>query len=232
MTWEYLHLVAHPFPIVLALTGVGTGIVGWVLGREELELYATVSLLLAGVLSVPAYYTGIAAADTVASRTFVEPSLVETHRTWATWAGVGMVTTAVFAGFSLWQGARRPEDRRLRRFVLLMGALSGAVVAYAAWIGGHIVHGEPGTEETNVTDTSAMDSLEERARRLHREALVADGHNDLPWRIREEAGLDVDSLRLPYRGLSPEEGSAGGRTRGIAAPGADPRGGSGATGAP
>ncbi len=36
----------------------------------------------------------------------------------------------------------------------------------------------------------------ERAEELHARAIVIDGHNDLPWRIRSEADLDLARLRL------------------------------------
>jgi membrane dipeptidase len=42
----------------------------------------------------------------------------------------------------------------------------------------------------------------ERAARLHAEAIVVDGHNDLPWRIRAEGDLDVAALELGVRGTS------------------------------
>jgi len=35
--------------------------------------------------------------------------------------------------------------------------------------------------------------------RLHHDAIVVDGHNDLPWRIRERWGLDLDRVRLEAR---------------------------------
>lgn len=38
--------------------------------------------------------------------------------------------------------------------------------------------------------------------RLHAEAIVVDGHNDLPWRIRSEAELDIAALELGTRGTS------------------------------
>lgn len=38
-----------------------------------------------------------------------------------------------------------------------------------------------------------------RARRIHARALVVDGHNDLPWRIREAFGLSIDSIDLSVR---------------------------------
>lgn len=143
MNWEYLHLIVHQFPIVLAVAGTGVGLAGWAAGRPEWERFAVIALLLAGAAAIPSYYTGLAAADTAVRRTFVEPGVVEHHRTWATWAAVLLVSVGIFAAFSLWQ----PEDERLRRFVLVAGVAAAALTGYAAWIGGHIVHGrEPEPE--------------------------------------------------------------------------------------
>ena len=41
--------------------------------------------------------------------------------------------------------------------------------------------------------------LDERARTVHEEALVWDGHNDLPWRIRRATGLALPSMELERR---------------------------------
>jgi len=140
VNWEYLHLVTHPFAIVLPIVGVAVGLVGWVAGRDELERYGLISLLIAAVAAIPSYITGISTADDVAGRTFVEPGLVQDHRTWATWAAIMLVTCGIFAGFSMTQ----PKDRRLRRFVLVVGALAAGLVGYSALRGGKIVHGEDG----------------------------------------------------------------------------------------
>ncbi|MFB6240928.1 MAG: hypothetical protein ABEJ46_05135, partial [Gemmatimonadota bacterium] len=76
----------------------------------------------------------------------------EHHRTWATWAAVLLVSVGIFAGFSLWQ----PRDERLRRFVLIAGVAAAALTGYAAWIGGHIVHGrEPEPEQAAGEPPSA-----------------------------------------------------------------------------
>ena len=53
MDWEYIHLISHPFPIVLSIVGSLTGLVGWAAGRESLERYGLVSLLIAGVMAIP-----------------------------------------------------------------------------------------------------------------------------------------------------------------------------------
>lgn len=142
-TWEYLHIVAAPFAIVLAVTGALVGVAGWVAGRERLERWGLVALLLAAVASVPAYVTGLTAADVAAARTFVEPSLVQTHRTWATWTAVASVSVGVFAAFSLLQ----PEDARLRRFVLVSGMAAAALAGWTAFLGGKIVHGPEADRE-------------------------------------------------------------------------------------
>ena len=45
----------------------------------------------------------------------------------------------------------------------------------------------------------AGDELEDRARAIHEEALVWDGHNDLPWRIRRAADLALEPMGLESR---------------------------------
>lgn len=136
LSWDYLHLVTHPFPIVLVTIGMGSGLLGWVLNREELERYGIISLLIAGALAIPSYGTGLAAADVVAERTFVQPSIVQTHRTWATFAAFALLTCGVFALFSLLQ----PSDRRLRRFVFIIAVPTAMLTAFAALRGGKIEH--------------------------------------------------------------------------------------------
>lgn len=143
-SWEHLHLLAHPFPLVLAVVGAAAGLAGWLGGREDLERYALISLLLAGILVIPAYVTGLTAADVAADRTFVRESITQDHRTWATWSSLVLVSGGVFAGFSLLQ----PDDRRLRRFVFVAGAIGAALVVYAAYLGGGIRHGDP--EDTDA----------------------------------------------------------------------------------
>lgn len=143
MNWEYIHLISHPFAIVLPLVGAVVGLVGWAIRRDALERYGVLSILLGGLAAIPSYYSGITAADEVAQRTFVAPGVVQDHRTWATWAAVLLVTSAIFAGYSMFQ----PGERRLRRFVLLAGAGAALVTALAAFRGGQIEHGDDDTDQ-------------------------------------------------------------------------------------
>lgn len=154
MNWEYLHLITHPFAIVLPIAGAAVGLAGWVTRRTELERYGLISLLLGCVAAIPSYITGISTADDVAARTFVEPGLVQDHRTWATWAAIALVTCGIFAGFSLAQ----PKDVRLRRFVLVCGALAAGLVGYSAFRGGKIVHGER-TDSVRTSSTPTASAV-------------------------------------------------------------------------
>lgn len=45
------------------------------------------------------------------------------------------------------------------------------------------------TAFTFFSVSSHSDNLEEKARRIHSTSLLVDGHNDLPWRLREEGDL-------------------------------------------
>ena len=150
MTWEHLHLVSHSFPIVLTTSGTLVGLYGWVRGRESLELWGLVALLIGGAFVAPAYLTGLAAADVVADRTFVRPGIVQTHRFWATWAAIPVFTAAALAAFAL----HERDDRRLRRFVLLVGLFATLMVGVAAWQGAKIVHG-PGEADRAATSSTA-----------------------------------------------------------------------------
>lgn len=193
MSWEYLHQISQPFSVVFAITGVGIGIAGWLLDRESAERFAVASLVLAGVFVLPAFVTGLAAGDVEASRTFVERSPVTTHRIWSIWATVGLVMSGTLATFSLLQAG----DRRLRRFVIAASVLTAGAVAYAGYVGLLIRHGDGGAVVR--LEAAAVDTVDERARRIHARAIVVDGHNDLPWRIREEGALDVSHMGLGTR---------------------------------
>lgn len=146
-TWEYLHILTNPFAVVLTVAGAGVGLSGWIARRGELERWGVIAALLAGIMAIPAYVTGLTAADVAAARTFVEPSLLQSHRAWATWTTVLLVSQGVFAAFSLTQR----DDRRLRRFVILVAVVGTGLVGWTAFLGGRIVH-EPATDADRIRE--------------------------------------------------------------------------------
>lgn len=193
MSWEYLHLVTHSFPIVLSVSGAIVGLCGWIAAREELERWGILALAVGGAFAIPAYVTGLAAADVIADRTFVRPSVVQSHRVGATWALIPLLLAAALAGFSWFQ----PEDRRLRRFVLLLGLLAAGVTGWTAWLGARIEHLEPEAELEGIALGVAGGAglpAERRARAEHFRARDAKGTVD-------HAG---DGRRAEVRTVKPE----------------------------
>ncbi|MGI9190219.1 MAG: dipeptidase [Longimicrobiaceae bacterium] len=76
-----------------------------------------------------------------------------------------------------------PLRRRSLRLLLRVALLPAFPAALAAQAGGDA-------------------ALLRQAERIHREAPLVDGHNDLPWEIREQAGSDL--ARMDPRGPLPE----------------------------
>jgi membrane dipeptidase len=54
-----------------------------------------------------------------------------------------------------------------------------------------------------AADAQTDDAILERARRLHAQYPLVDGHNDLPWQIRQKAGGDI--ARLDFQHPQPAE---------------------------
>ena len=47
-----------------------------------------------------------------------------------------------------------------------------------------------------MTQTPQQDALLARARALHKQVPLIDGHNDYPWALRENAARDLDKLDI------------------------------------
>lgn len=68
----------------------------------------------------------------------------------------------------------------------------------AAWLGFALTPGsalEGGKDQPNPKKRAPV-QLTEEALRIHREAIVIDGHNDLPWQLREQADPFLRKLDL------------------------------------
>lgn len=204
LTWEYAHLVTNAFPVVLTTAGALVGLAGWLADRAALEKYGVLSLLLAGVVAIPAYFTGLTAADVVGQRTFITPDLIQRHRVWATWTAVVLVSDAAFAGFSLAQ----PDDRRLRRFVLVLALLTLPLLGWSAYLGGRINHGEQTRDARSAATASPERSpapgrdvaTAERAASLAAEAAVPEG-SGAALGARRPAATSAEGTAAP----APEE---------------------------
>ena len=64
-------------------------------------------------------------------------------------------------------------------------------LATAAVLGSYL---SPSKANSANSEPRAPVTLTERARKLHQECLIADGHNDLPWALREKEDTAFGNL--------------------------------------
>ncbi len=64
-----------------------------------------------------------------------------------------------------------------------------SLLVVACLVGGMSVHGEDSQDRPPV-------ELSDAARRIHAQAVVIDGHNDLPWELRKQGSLSFDKLDI------------------------------------
>lgn len=57
----------------------------------------------------------------------------------------------------------------------------------------------PAADPGGITDTAGLGPVSERALKIHHEALLFDGHNDLPWRLRSDGDVAFGRLDLAGR---------------------------------
>ena len=54
-------------------------------------------------------------------------------------------------------------------------------------------------DRTPAADGPALPPVSERARRVHAAGMLFDGHNDLPWRLREAGDVTFEKIDLSKR---------------------------------
>jgi uncharacterized membrane protein len=147
MDWAHIHILINHFPIVLSTTGLVAALVGLVLRRRGPWLYAAVSLAAAGATVIPTYFTGQPAEHFLNRPWYVAPDAIHQHEDAARIAAVLIVLAGV-AGAVTWRRlVRYPREQSLPawlRTTVLVTALAGTVsIAYAALLGGRIIHDAP-----------------------------------------------------------------------------------------
>src|SRR5688572_4455656 len=159
MTLVHLHLLLNHVPTI----GTGLAIALLVLSffrkndmlrRVSLEMFFIVALV-----TIPAYLSGLSAQQQIQERPGVSNIMIEAHEDAAVFAFILMQLTGAFAWLALWQFRLMGRYARWATFsVVLLSALTMAVTARAANLGGEIRHPEllasgaaiEGTEEAAV----------------------------------------------------------------------------------
>ena len=169
MDLTHLHLLLNHVPTIGF--GMGLFLFLWSLIGRSAELKRASMVLFVGVaiLTIPTYWTGNAAAETICkgidpgnssftekpcTDTTLSKSLIQTHEGAALIAMTVIEITGAFAWLGLWQVRRRAHPAAWTvAMVLVLSLASMALVARAANIGGEIRHSEiRATPETTTPE--------------------------------------------------------------------------------
>jgi hypothetical protein len=143
MNIPHLHLLLNHFPTIGTMVALGLLLLSFArpsdaLKRASLEVFFVIALL-----TLPAYLSGNAAQAAIQGRDDVSEEAILEHQDSALQALALMELTGVVAWVGLWQYRRRSQPGRgVLSAVVVLAAVTLAVTARAANIGGEIHHPE------------------------------------------------------------------------------------------
>ncbi len=146
LSWPYAHLLINHFPVVLSISALGVSILAMLFKRRALWLTSMGSLTVAGAFIYPVFLTGNKAEHVLKDAWFVRPGVAKAHDDAALFALWIILIAGAFAAYCWWTSVKRPADiipTWMRAGVFVAAALSVAVVARTAYLGGKIIHDSP-----------------------------------------------------------------------------------------
>jgi len=143
MNGAHLHLVVTHLPVLGLLFGTVLLVYAWWRGSEEVRRLALAFVAVAGLLAIPAYFSGESAEDVVEKLPGISGWLIHEHEEAAEGAAVASVATAVLAAGLLAFGLRRGATPRWGiAGIAFGGVISSIWLGVAAYRGGSIRHPE------------------------------------------------------------------------------------------
>ena len=147
MDWPHIHIAINHFPIILALVGTLSAILGLVFGRRGLWLYGTASITLAALTAVPTYFTGGPAEHALNRPWWMARGAIHAHESSALISTILLAVAGIAAAVAWRRIVRYPRELVLpgwlRAAVLLTAIAASASIAYTSLLGGAIVHDAP-----------------------------------------------------------------------------------------
>jgi uncharacterized membrane protein len=146
LTWPFVHLLVNHFPVVLAVVALVVALGAAVTNRRALWLNAMATLTAAGLVVYPVHITGDQADHALHDPWYIKRGVIDAHDTAAGIATWIILVTGIIAAYGLWR-ALKHRDEIIPKWIragVLVGAIAGfGAVAYAAYLGGKIVHDAP-----------------------------------------------------------------------------------------
>ena len=160
MSTTHVHLLLNHVPTVGFVMTIGWFLAGIVARSDQVTRASLVAFVGIGLIAIPTYVTGNAAAETLCVGKAAEPCadplmsrpLIERHEGAAVLALLLIMATAAFAWLGLWQYRRMQRIRSWTIVVIaLLSFVAMGLVARAANIGGEIRHPEVRTAAVPAT---------------------------------------------------------------------------------
>ncbi|HYD51728.1 MAG TPA: hypothetical protein VEA99_03835 [Gemmatimonadaceae bacterium] len=164
MDAPYIHLLVNHFPIVLSVVGGLAALIALFTRHRTTWTFALGALLLAGLFAYPAYLTGERAEAVMEKVWFVDRERLEAHENVAKWALWLTVASGLVALGAIWRERTAYTGGRtmlaspgwLRTLVALLGLGTAALLGFAAWTGGFVVHKAPLLRQAPAGTTSGV----------------------------------------------------------------------------
>jgi uncharacterized membrane protein len=143
MNWAHVHLIINHFPVVTAILGLPLFLVALLRKSDVLRIAALAVFVAAGVLAVPAYFTGEPAEETVGHLPGVSENDIDRHEEAAEIAALVVGVQGLVALVALLLQRRRPGlPAPIAATLLVLSVAAAVLMARTANRGGMIRHSE------------------------------------------------------------------------------------------
>ena len=157
MNWPHVHLIINHFPIILSVVAAGAAILGLIVRRRIIWIFAAICLTLAGAAVGPVFLSGKQAADVIEDLPHPPRKVIDAHEESAEVTLFVVLGAGVVGAIAWWQLARRAgteEPRSWIRTAVTLAALAAAgATGYTALLGGMIYHGAAGNARPAAWDS-------------------------------------------------------------------------------
>lgn len=157
MALSHVHLVLNHIPVIGSVAVLGLLLLALVRRSADLRRAGLEVAVIVGMLTLPAYLTGVGAQPPSEERTELLKAAIGAHHDAALLGSTFMLLTAMFAWIGLWQTRRLAEPARgVFGAVMVLSTATLAMMGRAANLGGQIKHPEVSALEAKADGAGWM----------------------------------------------------------------------------
>ncbi len=157
--WPHIHIMINHFPIILAVMGALAALLGMMRSRRGIWLYATATLTIAALASIPTYFTGGPAEEALNRPWYIARGSIHNHEEAALIATIITGVAGLIALVAWRRLVRYPRElslpRGLRIAVVFTAVVAAVAMGYASLLGGYIIHDAPGLARPRAVESQS-----------------------------------------------------------------------------